>query len=257
MSSSRKRNYKDQIEDGDIYIENVVRSIEKIYNEVIQRKQAITSIKEFAAVARFFELQLNQICEQSKIQLEQLFVVIIIPNDWALKHDIIDLIMVPLLQKANIVFPEKLAERVLFMTKLEALLSNVQLSPDFKNNVPSFIQNENRCVQLDIFCENNVMKIRSTYFQLKEDYNLKTFNERYFVPKIINIDNVHDFSNINFKSIKGALKQMIFKNLLKANYLIDNTLQERHPQYKNAVIDIMKQVLDNTLVITRNLCIKF
>jgi hypothetical protein len=133
--------------------------------------------------------------------------------------NIIQKIMIPLLPKAGIHFDtEDYRERALFIGKMEGKMANLQL----RNRDPlSFIHNENRCIIFTLSIDGQQAKLKSTYFQVKEDYSLRLFNEKYYSLNIISTHDTLLCDLEEWESVEYFLNQFIFKNLLKMDHLID------------------------------------
>jgi hypothetical protein len=92
--------------------------------------------------------------------------------------------------------------------------------------------------------DKGILKLKVTYFQVKEDYNLRLFNEKYYS---LNIISMHEFTVDDKKklgkSIKPFLKQFIFKKLM--SHSIETPTEE---DGQSVADDIVDQILTGFFV---------
>jgi hypothetical protein len=201
----------------------------------------ITNKDTFIGIAMYFKALLLSVSNDKNIQIDRLYPIFIIPDEWKVEtNDILEQIMVPLLTKADIRFDtEDYRDRVLFTGQLEAKMAILQLNKNSKQ-LP-FIHNENRCILHTLYFDKYLMKLKATYFQVKEDYNLRLFNEKYYSLNIISMHEITVYDKELENSIKHFLKQFIFEKLLKMGHLTTT------PIYAGSEIsvddDILRQIL--------------
>jgi hypothetical protein len=201
----------------------------KAIDNLLTSKDTIDSNNSdtFFAIAAYFGTLLTKLCNDNNIQLNILYPIFIVPNEWKTEtNDILQQIMIPLLTKAGIHFDtEDNRDRVLFIGQLEANMASIQLRKNSKQ-LP-YIHNENRCIMYDLYKDKRLLKLKANYFQVKEDYNLRLFNEKYYSLNIISMHEITiDDEKKLGKSIEHFLKEFIFKNILKIEHLIETPTEE-------------------------------
>lgn len=208
---------------GFISIDNFTQQLYQLYTMVKKKKMyALNDDKRFLAVIKHLKIILDTVCNIYRIHLKRLYLVFMIPDHWAQDLDIIDLIMVPLLGRIGVEIPQDRQNRVLFITELEGILSYVQLDNKICKKLPPFFRNENRCIMFYLCSGNEATTIQSTYFQIKEEYLLRTNNGNYYTPKISAINDGLTLGNIFFEDVETKLTQLILNNILH----IDNIQKE-------------------------------
>lgn len=167
---------------------------------------------------------LKEMCDILQVDLANMYLIFIIPNEWKEKSGIIEHIFEPILTQAGAVLPQDCSHRALYITQLEAHLSSLQLGKNNKNSIPSFFQNENRCLMYDIVLQDNKLTLHPVYFQLKEDYNLRLFNENYYLPKLLQYSNTSSYFHAkSIDEIDRELVKLISGNILASGGLSKNT----------------------------------
>jgi hypothetical protein len=214
----------EEIKKNWIYINNVTQAIDDLYADVVKAEVIpdIHNNKTFVAIAKYFESIINKLCHENNMHLEKMYPVYIIPDDWKMEStDIINQIMIPLLTKAGVnIIGEYYQERVLFIGELEAEMAYFQL--DKSSKTPLYLHNENRSVIYTMYDQQGTLKLKSVFLQVKEDYDLKLFEERCFSLKLLSRHTTdHSISVSNaFYNIRSTLEQFIFKDVLKMEHLI-------------------------------------
>lgn len=220
-------------------IDNVTKDLFNLY--ATKNKENLGNSRKFQAIAKYLRECLNDMCKKRKICFERLYFVFLLPDEWGLDLNIIDLLMLPLLTEIGVVLPEDYRDRVLFNTRLEAAFSCLQLH-DRNDPVPKFIQSENRCLLYEYAEDMKTLKIRSTYFQLKEDFSLRALDKKCHVPKIQfkNDDLVVDF---NIENIQEKLKQVIFKDTMNLEHLMNDPPEDKNSGFKSAADEALLEIL--------------
>lgn len=238
-----------------VHIINVVQRIYRIYLDVKYRKLNVKRDKSFLAIARYFKLCLKEICTKRSMALDRLYLVFVTPNKWAKESDIINLVMLPLLSEIGVMLPHNYTDRASFLTKLEAGFANLQLNSRNKQSLPSFFHNENRCVMYSLYEDNATLEVNSMYFQLKENYNLRAINDKYYTPKLISTAHSSVYEPSHFSHAKYRLKKIIFEPLnLPPSILSSND------GIADAILDtilhnvIVCEEVDKDSCITKSIC---
>jgi hypothetical protein len=196
----------------------------------------------FVAIVAYFKTLLLNVCSDNNVQFNILYLIFVVSDSWKVEtNNIIQQIMMPLLTKVGIHFDtEDNRDRVLFMSTLETYMTYFQLGKH--RTSLSFIHNENRRIMYNLYDNGQLVKLKATYFQVKEDYNLRMFNEKYFS---LNIISMHEITTYDMKElengIKNALKQFILDKLLKMGHLI-TTLNDDWSG-RGAAESILKDIL--------------
>jgi hypothetical protein len=177
--------------------------------------------------------------------------IFVVPDGWKVESStIIQQTMIPLLTKAGIHFDtEDYRDRVLFIAQLEAGIADLQLNKTSKQ-LP-YIHNKNRCILYTLYEDEQFVKLKATLFQVKEDYNLRLFNEKYYSLNIISMDEItiSEESKLINSIQHHLLKGLIFKKLLKMEQLTANDRSR-----KSVADDILDDILYYFFVC---LCIHF
>jgi hypothetical protein len=140
-----------------------------------------------------------------------------------------------MLAKAGIHSTVDYRDRALFIGKFEAIMAEHQLT---KNNEPlPFLRNENRGIMYTYYLDEGSIKFRASYFQVKEDYNLRLFNEKCFSLHIISSSEIVIFDREELGSIADILKQHIFKDLLKHDYPVTGWAERKVTKLYNTALD--------------------
>jgi hypothetical protein len=208
-----------------VYINDVIHAIEELYTSI-----SVVDIVDnviFIAIAKYFEAWLISACSDNSMQLNKFYPIFIVPDEWRVEtNDVIQQIIVPLLTKAGIHFDtEDYRDRMLFIGEMEAKMAALQLGDD--TMLLPFIHNENRCIMYTYYIEGLMVKLKATYFQVKEDYVLRLFNEKYYSLNIISTHDIPIFDEKEEDSMKHVLIQFIFKKLLKMDHLITTILDDQ------------------------------
>lgn len=172
-----------------------------------------------------------------------MYLVFIIPDHWALMPNIISFIMIPILSTVGIEFPTKSRDRALFITKLETELSFFQLGNPKSQEWPLFIRNENRCVLHKLNGSKKQLTMNSTFFQLKEEYNMRLFNDKCYIPKLLSNNNHILFDNIVFDHVKQMLCQLVCKEIF--NVCMEDVSDLKILKISDVILDV---VLSNAVV---------
>lgn len=224
-----------------VYIDNVIKRIYNVYPKYKPREQKpdttehtknksrnkptiakyqtgdLLKDEDFMIITEYFKSCLNEISETLGVSLEKMYFVLLTENHWAINSDIIDNVLKPLLKKATSRSIEDNDIKIMSHTRLEALLLNIQLSKEFKEVPPKFFQNENRCIMYDVYADEKKVKLQSIYFQLKEDYKTRFFDERYYIPKPATLSKSSNLNDI--PDLKNALEKLLLADLLEINDL--------------------------------------
>jgi hypothetical protein len=181
----------------------------------------------FIAITKYLESVIKEVCNRYKMSLNKLYPIFIVPDDWReISMDLIHRMMIPILTEAGILFEtEDYRDRALFIGESEAEIAYHQLN-QYKIQLP-FIHNENRCVMHTLYQDGGTIKLKSAYFQVKEDVKMNFFGERFY-----SLHTIHDNDYISIlqenelKRNTSILKQFIFRNFLKMKHLITTRRDE-------------------------------
>lgn len=235
------------LSDG-VHIDNITQKMEELYTDLAEIKSKtdndltvstyLNKKKEYFAIIKYFERCWEIICSKGETKLANLYLVFVVPNEWVAESDIIEEFMVPLLSKSGVVFShvdDNYRNRVDFASRLEASISYLQLNRTKHGppKLPSFIENENRCILYDLQVDGTLVKFTALYFQIKEDYNLKLYDERYYTLKHISRKNILLFDSEEFSNIIHTLKLFVFKTVLK----IDDSITKRKFHFGFATVE--------------------
>lgn len=173
----------------------------------------------FSAIASYIREYLDQLYSGYRdTYFENIYLAFILPDEWLSdSSDMIDLVMAPLVSHISPTpLPKNFNYRAMFISQLESRLMFNQLrNPDDKSRIASFIHSESRCIMYEVFEYETEMMIKSTYFQLKEDYNLRLLNNQLFIPKIFSTDHHTIIKSFDYGNIESRLKEVLSKyNLL-------------------------------------------
>lgn len=200
----------------------------------------------FHAIIMYLRSCLNDICGIRRTRIDKMYFVCIIPSRWSQESDIVDLILKPLFVQIGCVLPEDHQDRILFMDELESVLSYAQFSKENYNS--KYIFNESRCVMYQMQVNGMSLHLTSTYFQFKEDYNLKVFEDRYYSPKIISINESGSlFSITELNSARRDLKELVWKKLLTNNFTLLKSNGES-AKFEDITDGIMEELLQYAAV---------
>lgn len=240
-----------------ICIDNIIQEIDALHNEITELKSSsyndgtlfdvdtyLGRKKTWFAIVKYFERCWKIICSEAKTNLEKMYLIIIVPNKWIAGPNTIEELMVLLLAKSGVTFPrmaDNYHERLHLVSRLEASISRLQVDKTIQEKLPSFIQNENRCMLYDLHNDGTSVKFMALYFQIKEDYNLKLLDERHYTLKYESRTDIYLFNSRVIDSIIHDLKQFIFK-LLKVEDSITTSACKEY-QCRTIGDSILKGVL--------------
>jgi hypothetical protein len=202
-----------------IYIKNSIQAINELFDD--RDTVDIMNSDTFIAISKYFETILKTACSDNHIKLNKLYPIFVVPDEWKVETvKLIQELMIPILTKAGLHFEtEYYRDRVLFIGELEAKMAGLQLQK--KNSKPSaFIHNENRCIMYAFYNDKRTIKFKATYFQVKEDYNLRLFNDKYYSLNIISRFEITMCTQDELNdSIGCVLKKRVFNELLDMELL--------------------------------------
>lgn len=202
-------------DDDKIYIDNVPQHIYNLHCKTIEQNDNFDLLSDytFVAISAYLKMCLEKMASHRKTTLVKTFFVFLVPNEWTGIKEELKIVIAPLLLKAGVSFPGNPEDGISVVTELETMTIHHQLESP-KKDISSCFQTENRCMMYDIVAIHNSVLISPVYFQFKEDYQLKLFNDdRYFTPKVLEILNSRRFDD--FDSVKAELKQLILRDILK------------------------------------------
>lgn len=230
-------NEEEETDDECVYVDNVVDELVAFYErKKTQEDFSISNDIVFYSIVKYFENNFMQESQRFNRGLDGSYFIFIIPNEWQLKPDIIDYVMVPLLENMGVSLPQDRSQRVLFITWLESKLLF------FQQTTPNLLKNDDRCIWHDIHVNERAVTIKTAYFQVKEDYNLK-FNRSFFVPKIKSLDDYQVFHEFN---LKNYLEELTFTSMMDASHLINTPYPDNQTlNYGNVTDYILDMILVN------------
>lgn len=234
------------IEKNHVYIHNFTEELYNLFKVGKEKHDDITDSEVFWAIFKYLRYCLRDV----GVHPPETYLVFVTPNEWALEPDIINLMMRSLLEGFEIYLHTATRDntRILLVTELEATLSYYQLGAKTRNTIPPFIGIENRCVIYRLFTKSNAIIIESMYFQMKEDYNLRLFDEKYYKPNVLSIVNPINVGSINFMNIIDTLKEIIFNELLDPEDSIDTPTD--FDDFTNAVNQILLYALEDCITVS-------
>lgn len=209
------------MEENYTYVDNVPQHIQKLCIKIKGEDFDLISDGIFLAISAYFKDALEKIFKKDTIKMQTTFFQFLVSTNWTNILDSIKLVMVALLEKAGVVSLTCSADVFIFITDLEARITEKQFYPG-KNGVPKYFRPENRCMMYDMSIDDNSITVSPMYFQFKEDDSLKLYNnDRYVTPKLLKIYEPRQFTVPNYKS---ALKQLILRDILKLENPIADTV---------------------------------
>lgn len=233
----------DDLKDGIVRIENIIRELVDLYSAHKNQNYDFLNDGNYLIICKYFEDCLKKTSKSLRVPLKKLYFVLLTENDWAIDSDIIDSILQPLLKRGA---HKDEITKITHVTRLEGSLLNFQFHEELKKKLPAFIQNENRCILHDIYADKNTVKLQSLVFQLKEDYNLRFFKEKYYVP---NPTSIHNSTNLSDIDLQEAIEQLIITNLLQIDGLSEKSRPENYAgEIETASGFVVEVVLDNICV---------
>lgn len=227
---------------------STAQSLHKLNTTLKCDRWDISDNENYNEIANYILSCLNKVCKSRNIHLERLYMVFIMPNEWAKQTYYIKLLMETLLTKIGLKIPQNFQDRVLLVTELEAYLSYNQYKIKINKSIP-FIQNENRCVIYEM-CGNyeEQLVIKSTSFQIKEDYSLRGFDRKLYAPKILAVDKGVQLENLNFAGVKQLLKHLVFGKFLNHELLINKYIMAADGKIKSVTDIVLNLLLDKIIV---------
>jgi hypothetical protein len=187
-----------------------------------------------------------------------MYLLFVVPNSWAETLDRLNLTMVPLLKKAGVVFPEDVSEKLIYITQLDAGLSNFQLHSYFTKQAPQFFTQEGSGMMYDIHIDETSICLNATSYQLQEDRGLRLFGERHYTPEIDHVDTSERFNSVDLEGVKDALEEVVFKNIFDLGHLMhDTAVPDDCSEYKTVAACILGDILMNIRVSVLCVCVCF
>lgn len=255
INTSDERVIIENLGKDSIYVDNVVKKLDSIYQQAVQEGADITKSKIFTAIKKYFESCLKELCKEQKIHFAQLYFIFIVPNEWSLKKKMVHLVLIPLLQHIGVTFSSNYLDNILCIMQLESSSSCLQLEEKHGRKIPKlprFFQNQNRCILYNMEFPREGIHQQSIYFQFKESYDIKIYNsKRFYIPKVIFVEEKHhDNCTIDFDYLQDRLNTLVFKQILNAENLCDIPINGTNMNTENvtAADELMEELLQATIV---------
>lgn len=220
----------DQATQDGFIVEDVVQSLYHLFQ--LRKNQDPSEYRDeltFRAISRYFRSCLDNVCASEGTQLKRLYLVFVLPENWVLEPGIIDLVIMPLLTEAGVVFTENDISNVSFTTYLEAIF--------VKDDIWNITQNASECKSYILHMENNVVNLQARKFRPSSwvDFaDLQTINYKGVLEDCLDLE---------------GLQKQIIKYTLKSGYLLDTPLKSHHYyNYKTAADRLTHDILKNVRV---------
>lgn len=167
-----------------------------------------------------------------------------------MNRDMLHTVLIPLLHHIGIPLPPNPLDKILYTTPLETSLLRLQLGMK-ERFIPSYIENENRCILHNIGVVGNTILQRSVYFQFKESYDLKLYNgRRCFVPKVISMEENQCVMDSDY--IQKNLYHLVFEQILNTQNFNDIIIQSEYIENLTVAEQIIDELLRLTVVSVNN-----
>jgi hypothetical protein len=202
-----------------------LESIEALYRAY--KEQAIANIsteRSFIAIVQYFKKNFKIFCESANIRLDQMIIIYIIPDHFAMQMEIIDVLLKPLFVEVGVISSGDQSDRITFSTYLESAFASDQ-QMDYMNkdwNKRPYMRRENQCLVYRIHLDDELTTWEKSHIQLKEDITASFLDLPYFRPKFISVKHTPNLINLDFIDIKQRLINFIVTETLKLDLGIND-----------------------------------